>query len=123
GQQWQDQANRGVKSRELLVIAERKVDMHALDVGPTVTTAIEDPIVGPVDIRLILGPQHGFVARTHPWVHSRGQKTSGDWLENIIRGGYLVVEADLQGFEVGCGRDSRYLDFVSAVLDGPSEPA
>src|SRR5437868_14753636 len=123
GQQWQDQANRGVKSRELLVIAEGKVDMYALDVGPAVTTAIEDPIIGPVDIRLILGPQHRFVARTHPRVHSRRQKASGDWLENIIRGAYLALEVCLQRFEVRCRSDILYLDYVSDKLVGPSKPA
>ena len=123
GQQWQDQANRGVKSRELLVIAEGQVDMYALDVGPAVTTAIEDPIIGSVDIRLILGPQHRFVARTHPRVHSRRQKASGDWLENIIRGAYLALEVCLQRFEVRCRSDILYLDYVGDKLIGPSKLA
>ena len=46
-----------METRELQIIGEWQVDMHALQIGPAVASAIEDTIEGRVDFGIVARPQ------------------------------------------------------------------
>ena len=59
---------------EFVVALERQVDVHALQIGPTMPLAIEDGIESLVNFAALVGPQHGFREGVHEGMGSGGEQ-------------------------------------------------
>ena len=64
---------------ELFVVGERQVDVHALQVGPTVTATIKDSVEAFIDRAVVMRPQLHLFERVHPRMH-RSRHESGSQL-------------------------------------------
>jgi hypothetical protein len=69
----QQHADRRVEARELAVALEGEVQVHALHVRPAVLAAAEDPVEAPVDLGVLVRPEHELLRGVHPRVHRRHQ--------------------------------------------------
>ena len=94
--QGKQQTNRRVQPRELHVVRERQIDVRALDVGPAVPPAIENAIVGLIDLAVLLGPEHRLDGRLHPWMHAGGHQACRHGLERAVGVADLVLEIAAQ---------------------------
>ena len=57
---------------ELVIVRERQVEMGALQIAPTVSAAVEDPVVQGIYLVVIVWPDHGFGERVHERMGRRG---------------------------------------------------
>ncbi len=61
---------------EFLFIAEWQIPVRALQIGPTMTVAVEDTIESVVDGAVVMWPELHFAVRIHPWMHGCGHQSS-----------------------------------------------
>src|SRR5690606_12908975 len=66
GEQRQYQADGRMQAAELLIIRERQVDVHALEVAPSMAPAVEYAIESPVDFVKVVRPKANFAQGAHP---------------------------------------------------------
>jgi hypothetical protein len=119
----QHEAHRSVQALELLVVRERKVDVHALEVGPAMTTTVEYRVVRPVDRRPGVRPQPGFVARVHPRVHPGAEQARAVRGEHRIEPLRLVLEGVTSDGQKTSRKGILDLDQVQSKLVGHAELA
>ena len=83
---------------EFLVAVKREVDVGRLQVRPAVALAVENAVVGLVDVEAIVGPElHD--GRVHEGVGRRGQKHRVDALERFVCFQNFVMEGLAQMLE------------------------
>jgi hypothetical protein len=78
---------------EFFVAVKRKVDVGGLQVRPTVALAVEDTVVGLVDVQTIVGPKL-HRCRVHEGV-SRSKQKHGD---NAFKGLVGLQNFMMEGF-------------------------
>ena len=102
GQRRQDRqhaARGGDQARQLGVAGERQVDVHALHVGPGVAAAIEDAVVGGVDLGVFVRPEPGLAARVHPGMHAGRHEACAERREACVHRAHRVLKALGERFE------------------------
>ena len=115
-------ADRRVQAAKLFVVSERKVDVHALEVRPSVPAAIEDTVERGIDLSGFMGPEPRFGLRIHPGVHGRRQQTRPVLLEEGIDADDVRVKGIGERSEVVGRPVGLQLDDMEDQLVGPREP-
>ncbi len=73
-----------MQTTELVIARKRQIEMHALQVGPAMSAAVEDPVKGFVDGAVIMRPEFQFPVGIHPRVHRRRQQPRVHPRKNFI---------------------------------------
>jgi len=111
-----------VQPPELLVARERQVDLHALEVGPAVALAAEDPVERVVDLARAMRPELDVV-RVHPRVHRGRHEPAALCVELGIRERNVRREVRVQAVERRPGAVALELDDVQRELVVPGDGA
>src|SRR5690606_27617222 len=98
-------------------------DVAALEVEPAVAAAVEDAVVGLVDLAVAVGPDGAFGGRVHERVHAARGEARAVRLEAPVDLGDGVDEVRLQAREVGDGAAGLELDDVRGELVGGADGA
>ncbi len=120
-QQGQHHANGGVKFRELLIIVEGEVEVRGLQVCPSMSTAVEDAVVGGVHFVVIVVPQSGFSVGIHPRVRGRRQKHGIPPLKNAVDPRNVFSKGAGEFREIAFRTGRLHLDHVNDELVRPGD--
>lgn len=122
GQDRQEETDGRVQPPEFLIVSEGEVEMGRLQVRPAMAPAVEDPVVGLVDLVVMVRPQFRFPERVHPGMGA-GWEEAG-----VVVGQNLVDPADigLKERQDGGQRIHRQagleFDDVQGQFVGPADP-
>ncbi|OIQ70291.1 hypothetical protein GALL_480980 [mine drainage metagenome] len=100
----QQQADGGVQAGKFVIAGERQVEVHALQIGPAMASAVEGAVVALVNFRMLVRPQAGFRTRVHPGMHGAGHEARAPGFEQAVDMPDLGLEERRQGLEC---RDRR----------------
>ena len=77
---------------ELLVVREREVEVHRLQVRPPVPTAVEDPVQRRVDDAVLVRPQDGLPGGVHPRMHAGRKEAGAERREDLVDAPHVGLE-------------------------------
>ena len=75
GQQGQYGAYGCMKSAKLRIIGEGEIDMHALEIRPSMSPAVKNTVEGLIYLAVAMRPKTHFPIWVHPGMHRCGHKT------------------------------------------------
>ncbi len=93
--------------------------MNALQIGPPVAPAIEDPIVVLIDRTIVVRPEPGLCHGIHPGVHRRRHQPASQRRQEAIDSAHVPLKSFRQRLESRRGLRHLQLDQVQHQLVGP----
>ena len=119
----QHQADGGVQAPELVVAGEGEVQVYRLEVGPAVSPAVEDAVIGLVDGAVLVGPEAHLGGRVHPGVHSGGHEPPAPRRKQRVDPPHVLLERGRQRVERRRRPVGLHLHHVQHQLVGPGDRA
>jgi hypothetical protein len=110
-----------VQTAKFLVIGERQVDVHALQVRPAVPAAIEDAIERLVDDVVLVRPEPELALWIHPRMHGRGEQGRGRRPQEPAHAADVLVKQRCQPAQRRHRAVALHLDHMQRQLVGPSD--
>jgi len=84
--------------------------------------AVEDAVVGAIDLGVLVGPQAPLGARIQPRVHGAGHEPAAEGSKETVEIRNRRLEGSRQRFEVGIRTQILEFDKMQHELVGPGEP-
>jgi hypothetical protein len=112
----------GMEEGQLPVALEGEVQVGGLEVRPPVAPARKDPVEGPVDLGVFVGPEAALPLRVHPGVGPARQETASHRDQELVGLRHRGLERFGQPLELPGGPIRLHLQHVQGQLVGPGDP-